>query len=181
MLSLAVIDDNPADTELIRAANAHGRCGFVIDTFFNAAQALDSLDRKSVTQWPDLLLFDLNMPLLDGRGLLSLRSTDPRLMRLPFIVHSSSNRPKDFTDCRDLGADGYVIKPVDWAGTQKLVGDLARFASDGIPLPDPGDGVRFHDRQADAWRRWVRARRATDESWRRIASTLDAISRTLPP
>ena len=62
---------------------------------------------------PDLILLDLNMPRMDGRGVLRELRTDERLQLIPVVVLSTSGEERDITSAYSLGANAYVVKPVD--------------------------------------------------------------------
>jgi two-component system, response regulator len=62
---------------------------------------------------PGIILLDLNLPGIDGRGVLRRVKGDPTLSRIPIIVLTTSDDDKDVSDCYQLGANTYVQKPVD--------------------------------------------------------------------
>ncbi|MBF8250322.1 MAG: hypothetical protein HW400_923 [Candidatus Levybacteria bacterium] len=59
---------------------------------------------------PDLVLLDLIMPKLDGFGVLTARSTDENLKKIPVIVFSTLGQEKDVQNAQALGANGYINK-----------------------------------------------------------------------
>jgi CheY-like chemotaxis protein len=61
--------------------------------------------------FPELILLDLNMPLIDGKEVLAELKSKSSFMEIPIIVYTTSNNPKDKTACMELGAHSYVIKP----------------------------------------------------------------------
>ena len=63
---------------------------------------------KSVN--PDLVLLDLIMPKMDGFGVLTARSQDANLMKIPVIVFSTLGQEKDIDQAKKLGANGYINK-----------------------------------------------------------------------
>ncbi len=69
--------------------------------------------------WPDtmpaLVLLDLNMPGTDGRAVLEAVKQDPRLQALPVVVLSTSSSRRDVEHCYQLGANGYLTKPIQYA------------------------------------------------------------------
>ncbi|HYE05889.1 MAG TPA: response regulator [Planctomycetota bacterium] len=183
MFSVLHIDDNTAESDLLALAAAEASLPIAIGSAPIAREAYTRLTLSSAERWPHLVLLDLNMPRLDGRGFLSLRRADRRLARLPVFVYTSSTREADVSDCFDLGADGYLVKPPDWDSIVVVLEDVARFLATGAPVGAPLDATdapapSFVERQAQAWDSWVRARSAMDESWRRIARSLDALSQS---
>nr|WP_309504032.1 response regulator [uncultured Roseovarius sp.] len=64
---------------------------------------------------PDLVLCDITMPELDGYGLLSaLRADWPELAATPFVFLTALSEPRDMVEGKLMGADDYLVKPVDY-------------------------------------------------------------------
>lgn len=112
-----IVDDEPGDVELIRTAIVEGR--FVCRTHVvqDGVEALAFL-RKEAPDFtgvptPDLVLLDLNMPKMNGYDLLKTIQKDPRLTRIPVVVVTTSEAERDVFLSYDLGASGFVTKPVD--------------------------------------------------------------------
>lgn len=64
---------------------------------------------------PDLVLLDLNMPGLDGKGVLKAIKGDINLRLLPVVMLTSSRDPRDIRECYELGANAYLSKPADFS------------------------------------------------------------------
>jgi DNA-binding response OmpR family regulator len=85
--------------------------GHDVNEASNGQEALDSI--KNVK--PDLILCDLSMPVMDGRQFLGeFREKFPRLCNTPFVFLSALSNPKDIIVGKKLGADDYILKPVDY-------------------------------------------------------------------
>jgi CheY-like chemotaxis protein len=181
MNGLLIVDDSPAELALIREADVEAGTRLSIETATDGDSALALLADRGVDRWPDLALLDLNMPRLGGVEFLSWRRDDERLHRLPVVVLSTSARSEDIATCRELGADGYIVKPRNWTEHLGLVNDLARYVAAGEPIVRPSGSSTFGSRERDAWLRWVRLRDLSDASWRLISRSLDALARRLPP
>jgi two-component system response regulator len=63
---------------------------------------------------PEVVLLDLNLPLLNGHEVLRRLRADARTRRIPVVVLSSSQEDKDIVASYDLGANSFVQKPVDF-------------------------------------------------------------------
>jgi CheY-like chemotaxis protein len=172
------IDDDAGDARLLAEAIAEADAAVSLEWLPDATEALARFRRERVSAWPDLVLLDLNMPRMGGRQFLEQRRDDARLRQLPLVVLSTSGDPVDADECHALGADGYLIKPVEWAAEVEQARRLCAFVREGRPLgPGPSDSTApYQQRQTDAWRRWMRARRTADESWARMARSLDALA-----
>ena len=73
---------------------------------------------------PDLLLLDLKMPKMTGFEVLSWLQTQPSLEDLRVIVLSGSNQPRDIEQAKNLGADDYYVKPVEFDDLMKFVREV---------------------------------------------------------
>jgi len=114
---ILIVDDEPGDVELIRSAIVEGR--FICRTHVarDGVEALAFL-RKEAPNFtdvitPDLVLLDLNMPRVTGRDVLKAMREDPRTARMPVVVLTTSDVERDVAQAYDLGASGFVTKPVD--------------------------------------------------------------------
>lgn len=59
------------------------------------------------------MLLDLNMPKMDGKQLLEQMRADPSLRRIPVVALTTSKQENDIIRTYDLGANSYIVKPVD--------------------------------------------------------------------
>ncbi len=80
--------------------------GFLVKTAGNGLEAIE-LSKKDR---PDLILLDLNMPVMDGFKVLQAVKTDPALSSAHIIVLSSRGQPEEIEKAISLGADGYLVK-----------------------------------------------------------------------
>jgi two-component system, OmpR family, alkaline phosphatase synthesis response regulator PhoP len=62
---------------------------------------------------PDLIVCDVQMPVMDGYGVLQALKQDPKTATIPFIYLSGRSNNEDFRYCMQLGADDYLQKPCD--------------------------------------------------------------------
>ena len=64
---------------------------------------------------PNLILLDLNMPIMNGIEFLSHIKKIENLKSIPIVIHSTSNNISDIEKCYALGCSGYFTKEVDFA------------------------------------------------------------------
>jgi CheY-like chemotaxis protein len=114
---ILVADDDENDVALLRRAFAKAEVSATLTAVWNGQEAIAYLrgdgiysDRRKYP-WPDLLLLDLKMPMLDGFEVLTWWQTQEQAADLPIIVLSSSNRDQDIHRAMELGAHGYCAKP----------------------------------------------------------------------
>ena len=117
---ILLVEDNPDDAELTLRAFEECNTLSQIVVAPDGQQALDYLfaagsylDRDPKVM-PDVVLLDLNLPKVDGLGVLRRMRSDTRTRRLPVVVLTSSNEESDIIRSYDLGANSFVQKPVDF-------------------------------------------------------------------
>jgi len=85
----------------------------------NGAEALDfvyckgAYTARSNKEFPKLILLDLKMPKVSGLQVLEKIKSDPALKSIPIVMLTSSNEGPDIEKCFELGANSYIVKPVD--------------------------------------------------------------------
>jgi two-component system, chemotaxis family, response regulator Rcp1 len=127
---LLLIEDNYGDVLLTREAFRSARISNNLAVAGDGEQALAMLRRENpyadqVT--PDVILLDLNLPRMDGREVLEAIKNDPKLQRIPVIVLTSSKAEIDIVKTYDLGANGYIVKPVTFERLQEIVASIETF------------------------------------------------------
>jgi two-component system chemotaxis sensor kinase CheA len=102
--SILVVDDSMTTRTLEKSIlEAHGyRVRVAVD-------GIEALDRLRVEK-ADLVVADIQMPRLDGFGLLEAMKKDPNLSRVPVIIVTSLERAEDQERGLSLGADAYIVK-----------------------------------------------------------------------
>jgi CheY-like chemotaxis protein len=114
---ILIVDDEPGDVELIRAAIVEGRFICRIHVVRDGVEAMAFLRRTDPAHAqvpvPDLVLLDINMPRMNGREVLKAMKADAVLARIPVVMVTTSDVERDIMAAYDLGASGFVTKPVD--------------------------------------------------------------------
>jgi two-component system response regulator len=116
---LLLVEDSTSDRELTTLALAQGEGQHRVESARDGVEALDVLMCRG--QWqgrdpedhPRVVLLDVNMPLVNGFEVLREIRADDRLREVPVVMLTSSAEPRDLTDSYALGANSYVVKPVD--------------------------------------------------------------------
>ncbi|MBA3684476.1 MAG: response regulator [Planctomycetes bacterium] len=119
MASILIIDDNGADVDLMREALREIDVKIEVFSVENAVQGFAFLSKQSgfaQMPTPDVVLLDINMPVINGLQALRLIRETADWKRIPVIVWSSSSRREDQIEALRLGAVEYVVKPADWDG-----------------------------------------------------------------
>ncbi|MGH8972297.1 MAG: adenylate/guanylate cyclase domain-containing protein [Acidimicrobiia bacterium] len=102
-----VVDDDAANRDVL--ARRLARLGYAVQQAENGRLALEIM----ATQPVDLVLLDLNMPELDGYGVLEHRHADPALRDIPAIMISASADIDSVVRCIEMGAEDHLGKPFD--------------------------------------------------------------------
>ena len=131
--TLLLVEDNPDDEALtLRALSKHKLANQVV-VARNGQEALDYLfgegqygDRDTAKP-PQVILLDLKLPKVDGLQVLERLRADPRTRYVPVVVLTSSDEERDMVRSYDLGANGYVRKPVDFEQFVEAARQLALF------------------------------------------------------
>lgn len=84
---------------------------------------------------PGLVLLDLNMPRMDGREALEAIKSDESLRSIPVVVMTNSKTEEDILRTYDLGASGFVVKPVSLTALTEVVRALRRYWFQIVELP----------------------------------------------
>ena len=119
IVEVLLVEDNPRDAELtIRALKRHNLANRLFHVE-NGAEALDFLFRRGNYEdrsdsSPKVVLLDLKLPKVNGLEVLRTMKSDPNLGTIPVVVVTSSAEDPDIRAAYDLGANGYVIKPVQF-------------------------------------------------------------------
>jgi CheY-like chemotaxis protein len=87
------------------------------------------------------VLLDIKLPKVDGLEVLGYLKRDPELKSIPVVMLTSSQEEPDLAKSYELGANGYVVKPVRFQDFAKAVQDLGGFWA-VLNEPPPGS-VRF--------------------------------------
>ena len=90
---------------------------------------------------PDLLLLDLNTPLMDGREVLAAIIADPALVALPVVVLTSSSFDRDVSAMYQLRCSTYISKPVGFLQFQAVVRTLTDYWFRVAVLPPASGGA----------------------------------------
>lgn len=116
---ILLVDDSPQDTELtLDALSSHHLANEVV-SLRDGVEALEYLQRRGAFADraegnPALILLDLKMPRVDGIEVLRQIRSDPKLKLIPVVVMTSSREEHDLLDSYQLGANAYVVKPVNF-------------------------------------------------------------------
>jgi two-component system, response regulator len=119
-LDLLLIEDNRDDAELAIRALKRNNPTIKIKHLDDGEEALCifqseyKYEGKSIDSLPKLILLDLKLPKVDGFEILINIRNHPQLKMIPVVILSSSSEEKDIFKAYSLGANSYIVKPVDF-------------------------------------------------------------------
>lgn len=133
VVEILLIEDNSRDAELtIRALKEKNLANNLL-TLRDGQEALDFLfgegqfSNRDLTNNPKVILLDLKLPKVDGREILRRIKLDERLKTIPVVVMTSSNEEQDLLESWNMGANSYIVKPVDFSKFVESVSSLGMY------------------------------------------------------
>jgi CheY-like chemotaxis protein len=130
---ILLVEDNANDEALTQRALKKANIANKVVVARDGALALDYLFAKGahvdrdVSDLPQVVLLDLNLPRVGGLDVLRAIRGDPRTRLLPVVVLTSSKQERDLIDGYSLGANSYVVKPVDFTQFAEAVRQLGLY------------------------------------------------------
>ena len=107
MARVLIIEDTAANLELVRYLLEHA--GHRVDGAVNGADGVAAVAATA----PDLVICDLQLPVLDGYGVLRALRARPASAALPVIAVTAFSMPDDRSNVMQAGFDGYLSKPIE--------------------------------------------------------------------
>jgi CheY-like chemotaxis protein len=120
--SILCIDDDDDDASLLESAVKAIAEGIEFRKCYGGNEALALL--KSMTFQPDVILLDVNMPMLNGFDCLREIKRSPHLREIPIIMLSTSASPKDVSLALELGAWRFFTKPNTYTQIQSMMANI---------------------------------------------------------
>lgn len=132
--TILIADDDDGHAFLAEGSLRRGGVHAEFLRFSNGQEVLDFLFGKTkepafVRGHPYLLLLDIRMPKVDGLTALQQIKADPELHKLPVIILTTTDDPREVDRCHDLGCNVYVTKPVSYEAFARAIEGLGRFVS----------------------------------------------------
>jgi chemotaxis family two-component system response regulator Rcp1 len=121
---ILIVEDNEPDAYLVRTALRSAQIDFELTHAKDGLAALAMLEDASANSGglvADLIFLDLNLPQMDGFALLTAMRKHPASAEVPIAVLSSSLSEDDVTRSRELGANRFVVKPIELNNFMSLI------------------------------------------------------------
>lgn len=136
---ILLVEDNPGDIRLTVEAFKEGKISHNVHVAANGLEAMNFLkksDNYKSAITPDLILVDLNMPIMDGREFLKEIKQDPILKKIPVCILSTSSAEVDIKDSYDLHANSYISKPMQLNDYRELIRTVEKYWLNTVDLPE---------------------------------------------
>lgn len=112
---ILLVEDNPVDLDLTLRAFAKHKLTNEIQVARDGEEAVAWLPRWEAGEpLPLVILLDLKLPMIDGLEVLRQIKSHPKLAVIPVVVLTSSSEDRDMQAAYKLGANSYIVKPVNF-------------------------------------------------------------------
>jgi len=140
-VTILLVEDDDGHARLLEK---NLRRGGVVNQLVRVTDGQEAVDYVSRTgsyedsvryPFPSVVLLDVRMPRLDGFEVLAYLKSDPELMRIPVIMLTSTDNQHEINRAYEMGANGYVVKPV---GIESFIDRVVRLGMfiEVIELPE---------------------------------------------
>ncbi len=132
-VEVLLVEDNPTDVELTFYALRSSKLENHVQVAQDGAEALDYVFRtgshsgRRPEDRPGLILLDVDLPKVDGIDVLRRLKADETTRSIPVVMLTSSREERDVVESYGLGANSYVVKPVDFEQFTEAVQQIGRY------------------------------------------------------
>ncbi|MEO7559867.1 MAG: response regulator [Nitrosospira sp.] len=112
---ILLIEDNPMDVDLTRRAFIRHNLSNPLQVARDGQEALDLIEKwKAGESMPVVILLDLKLPKVSGLEVLRVIRAHPDFRTIAVVILTSSAEDRDIHEAYSLGANSYIVKPVDF-------------------------------------------------------------------
>jgi two-component system, response regulator len=132
-VDILLVEDNPNEAKLtIRSFEKNN----LANKLLHIDDGEDALDfifargkyaARDINAQPKLILLDLKLPKIGGIDILEAIKKDHHTKKIPVIILTSSNEEPDIRRCYELGANSYIVKPVNFDSFSRAIVDLGMY------------------------------------------------------
>lgn len=125
---IMLVEDNPMDVDLTKRAFAKRKLTNPIDVARDGEEAL-----ARIAEWdagktqPVVILLDLKLPKISGLDVLRVLKSHPVYKRIPVVVLTTSREDADVDTAYSVGANSYIVKPVDFEKFMEVAGQIEMY------------------------------------------------------
>ncbi|HUS39649.1 MAG: response regulator [Pirellulales bacterium] len=136
-----LVEDSEDDVFLTRKTFENAKLAVNLHHVENGKKCMSFLRKEGKyadAPTPDLILLDLNMPVMDGREVLAEIVQDDKLRKLCVVILTTSDSESDLLDMYNLRCSSYITKPVDFVQFQRVIEEISNYWFTVVVLP-PAD------------------------------------------
>jgi two-component system response regulator len=132
-VDIILVEDNPHEAMLaIRSLKKHHLANNLIhlddgeqamNFIFSEGEYSSNINPPS----PKLILLDINLPKISGLDILRRVKADPRTQKIPIVLLTSSREESDIMESYKLGANSYIVKPVDFNSFSQAIQEMGMY------------------------------------------------------
>lgn len=128
-----LVEDSPGDAMIVKHIFAKQNPSHRLSIVSDGEEALEFLFAegryadRNINDPPRLVLLDLKLPKVDGLEVLGKVKKDGRTQTIPVVMLTSSQHSSDLQACYSNGANGYLVKPLDFKTFDKLMADVTHY------------------------------------------------------
>lgn len=132
-VEILIVEDNQEDAELVIRALKKNHLANNLIHVIDGAEALDFLfaqgtySDRDCNNVPKLILIDLKMPKINGLEVLEKIKSNLLTKTIPVVILTSSAEDPDIKKSYELGANSYIVKPVEFNNFVKTITDLGMY------------------------------------------------------
>jgi CheY-like chemotaxis protein len=133
-VTIVLVEDDPGHARLIERNLRRAHITNDLVVLCDGQEAVEYFfpegeDVVAGRDMPLLVLLDLNLPGVDGYQVLARLKADARTRRIPVIILTTTDDPRDVERCYDLGCNVYITKPVEYEQFAEAIRKLGLFVS----------------------------------------------------
>ena len=131
-------DDYLLTIEALKEAGVDSQIKWVKDgeELMDYLEPIGAKIRKTDSEFPSLILLDLNMPRKDGREVLEEIKKNETLRKIPVVILTTSKAETDINHAYDLGVNSYIQKPVRFSEFVEVIKVVSHYWFHIVKLPD---------------------------------------------
>ncbi len=107
-------EDDPDDVYLIQMAFNEAGHEVELSCFSDGRHLMQAMTRPDGAELPNLILLDLNLPVMDGKATLRSIKEHAQIQSIPVVVYTTSKSERDIEEVYSLGANSYMVKSPDY-------------------------------------------------------------------
>jgi len=128
---ILLIEDSHEDADLAIRVLKQDKPATRIKIMYDGAEALkylfDESDNALTHLFPKVIFLDVKLPRLSGPQVLKKLKSHDITRTIPIVIMTSSNQEQDLIECYSLGANSYLVKPINFQQYQAMIINASRY------------------------------------------------------